>query len=321
MSIATALVAGLPALPSLPLGLPSLPGLPARLPPMWPSQLRAASFRGVPFYVADHSYESGRRLAVTEFPFRDDTDVEDLGRARRIFTVNAYLVDDDYFPSARFLQSACEDNAVTGLLIHPWMGDHHVRCQRMRRLESQKEGRFVRFEITFISIGAVARPSPLALLDTVSAVIARAGDVLGALQNAFALIHSVSSLPSFVAACSLGMVQELGADLLGFVGLPGLAPGSVLGFADGLINAGAELIAAPLDLAGAIAGAFAGIADLVMTVLDAGGPMAQAPDPWAPSDLDASLSGCVSRSANVLQSRTVRIGPADPGWGMAPFAA
>ncbi|HFJ2043202.1 TPA: DNA circularization N-terminal domain-containing protein, partial [Salmonella enterica] len=58
----------------------------------WRERLRDASFRGVPFSVEDDESAFGRRVQVHEYPNRDKPWTEDLGRATRRLTINAYLV-------------------------------------------------------------------------------------------------------------------------------------------------------------------------------------------------------------------------------------
>ena len=57
--------------------------------------LRDASFRGVPFYVDNDKGTYGRRIAVHEFPDRDDPFYEDLGEKAANFSVKAYIACDD----------------------------------------------------------------------------------------------------------------------------------------------------------------------------------------------------------------------------------
>jgi len=59
------------------------------------SQLRPASYRGVPFGVLGGSASFGRRNAVHEYPFRDTPWVEDLGMSARHVHVTGFLVGDD----------------------------------------------------------------------------------------------------------------------------------------------------------------------------------------------------------------------------------
>ncbi|WP_171555545.1 DNA circularization N-terminal domain-containing protein, partial [Shigella sonnei] len=80
--------------------LPSLPSLSSLFSASsginWRDNLYDASFRGVPFSVESDEGSFGRRVQVHEYPNRDKPYTEDLGRATRRLTINAYLVGDDY---------------------------------------------------------------------------------------------------------------------------------------------------------------------------------------------------------------------------------
>ncbi|EGK8325810.1 DUF2313 domain-containing protein [Escherichia coli] len=79
----------LPSLPSLSSLLSSSSGI------NWRDNLYDASFRGVPFSVESDEGSFGRRVQVHEYPNRDKPYTEDLGRATRRLTINAYLVGAD----------------------------------------------------------------------------------------------------------------------------------------------------------------------------------------------------------------------------------
>lgn len=87
----------------------------------WKDNLRPASFRGVPFQVDDEG-TFGRRVQVHEYPNRDKPYTEDLGRAARRFTINAYLVGDDFFEVRDRLIVAI-DTPGPGTLVHPYYGE------------------------------------------------------------------------------------------------------------------------------------------------------------------------------------------------------
>lgn len=88
----------------------------------WKDNLRPASFRGVPFQVDDDEGTFGRRVQVHEYPNRDKPYTEDLGRATRRFTINAYLVGNDFF-EARDRLIVAIDTPGPGTLVHPYYGE------------------------------------------------------------------------------------------------------------------------------------------------------------------------------------------------------
>ena len=90
--------------------------------PDWRDRLRDASFRGVPFSVEDDDASFGRRVQTHEYPNRDKPFTEDLGRAARRLTVNAYVIGDDYADKRDRLIAAVE-TAGPGTLVHPQYGE------------------------------------------------------------------------------------------------------------------------------------------------------------------------------------------------------
>lgn len=89
----------------------------------WRLGLRAASFRGVGFWVNTSGGVGGRRLAVHEYPLRDDAYTEDLGRRAQRFRLRAFVVGDDYMDQRDALLSACQDLPTPAVLVHPYLGE------------------------------------------------------------------------------------------------------------------------------------------------------------------------------------------------------
>lgn len=85
------------------------------------SQLRTAKFNSVSFEVTASSIQFGRRNQIHEYPQRDECYVEDLGRAKRQFTVTGFLIGDDYIAQTKRFIKALESDSP-GKLIHPWLG-------------------------------------------------------------------------------------------------------------------------------------------------------------------------------------------------------
>lgn len=127
--------------------------------PDWRSRLRDASFRGVAFSVEDDESTFGRRVQVHEYPNRDKPFTEDLGRATRRLTINAYLIGDDYANQRDRLIGAIE-TAGPGTLVHPQYGemqgsiDGHVRVSH-----SNAEGRMCRVSFQFVESGELSFPT------------------------------------------------------------------------------------------------------------------------------------------------------------------
>ncbi len=127
----------------------------------WAEHLRPASFRGVPFGVMSGESVFGRRVAVHEYPYRDQAWVEDLGRSTRRITIKGFLIQEsliydapDVFTQRDNLIAACEAGSV-GTLIHPTLGDLTVNITEsgLRVSESAENGRVFEFELVVIESG------------------------------------------------------------------------------------------------------------------------------------------------------------------------
>lgn len=124
-------------------------------------QLPGASFRGVPFHTVDADVGVGRRNVVHEFPQRDEPFVEDLGRRSRTFTVEGYVLGDNYLAERDALWAALEAEGP-GELIHPRWGVLWVSVQDQARIrETPREGGKASFSITFVEAGRNVLPNAL----------------------------------------------------------------------------------------------------------------------------------------------------------------
>ena len=87
----------------------------------WRDEYEIGSFRGATFRTAGHERSGGRRIAIHEFPSRDEPLVEDLGRKARQFSIECHVIGAEYRGAREALLTALEDEGP-GLLIHPWHG-------------------------------------------------------------------------------------------------------------------------------------------------------------------------------------------------------
>ena len=123
----------------------------------WRDRFRLASFRGVPFHVAEAAGEYGRRYQHHEYPQRDTPYAEDLGRAQRKWALTGYVVGPHYMGTRDRLLAACE-KAGPGKLVHPYLGELQVVCDSVRYRESNDEGGMCRFELAFAEPGTKGAP-------------------------------------------------------------------------------------------------------------------------------------------------------------------
>ncbi len=119
-------------------------------------RLRPASFRGVQFQVEDDEVTLGRRVQVHEYPNRDKPYTEDLGRATRLFTINAYLVGNDFF-EARDRLIVAIDTPGPGTLVHPYYGEIAVCISgEIRVSHSGRNGRMYCINFNIVEAGELS---------------------------------------------------------------------------------------------------------------------------------------------------------------------
>lgn len=178
--------------------------------PDWRSRLRDAEFRGVPFSVEDDEGSFGRRVQVHEYPNRDKPFTEDLGRATRRLSINAYLIGDDYAEQRDRLIVAIE-TAGPGTLVHPQYGEMQGSIDgSVRVAHSTAEGRMCRVSFQFVESGELSFPTAgIATANRLSETGGFFDDAIDSMFEAF----SLSGIPDFIQSDVLADA----ADMLGTV--------------------------------------------------------------------------------------------------------
>lgn len=176
----------------------------------WRSRLRDASFRGVPFEVEDEDGNFGRRVQVHEYPNRDKPFTEDLGRATRRITINAYLIGDDY-PEKRDRLIAAIETEGAATLVHPWYGEMKGNVDGSVRVShSKSEGRMCRVSFQFVESGELSFPTAgVASGQVLESTVGKLEAATGFSLSGF----SLDGLSDFVQA---GVLED-GAAMLGVV--------------------------------------------------------------------------------------------------------
>jgi prophage DNA circulation protein len=302
----------------------------------WKDNLRPASFRGVAFKVEGHDAEYGRRQATHEYPQRDEPFTEDLGKKARTYSVEAYVLGDDYMATRDQLIAAVE-TAGPGELVHPYLGQLQVECRGLKIRETATEGRMCRLSLTFVEAGQAKYPS--ATNDTVSAIGGAANKAKAAAKLGFVEKFLADGFPSFVVNGAAEHLQGISATLARLPFNPVAEAQAVAAFFDqveSLADDALDLIMAPADLADRIVGmldgvreVFGGKADAALRAIRTGNPSTptavaflQTPNRVQEDGNREALRGlvravCIAEQAKVAAT-TATTAPGDQG-GAASF--
>lgn len=206
------------------------------------SQLKPASFGGVPFGVLNGTVRFGRRNAVHEYPFRDIPWVEDLGGSRTAITLTGFLVGDDVIAQRDRLIAVCTRRG-DGQLVHPTLGRRTVAVLDVSASERWDQGRVFEITLSFVEQGARIYPQGLpnslqqaatttADVNATSATTFRAR-VVGALQGGAAIAANAARQASAFATLAIAQTNDATSLFKLAVSLPGEF-GRLLGQARGI---------------------------------------------------------------------------------------
>lgn len=167
--------------------------------------IRQASFRGVPFNVHGAQANFGRRTVTHEYPQRDKPYIEDLGKAAREFTIQAFVVGDDYFAKRDRLSGALEQGGP-GTLVHPFYGSLNASVKSFTVTESSREGGMASFAITFFESGELQFPTQGS--DTKAQVGILAEEARAQIRKDFTQRFSLVGQPDFVTDDAKAKLQR-----------------------------------------------------------------------------------------------------------------
>ena len=215
----------------------------------WKDRLLSGSFRGIPFYIDEHSLAGGRAAVQHEPADRDSTFSEDTGIKGRVYTVECHVLGDAYFFTRDALISAMEDRD-NGILIHPYLGAKDVRPVSFEVRESTQEGRIASFTLQFVDTGEVR--FPLAVIDAVTSFLTSAFSTVAQVKNAFQLAYDISGLPGYVAESAASVIADFVATIDAGVEKFALDPANRSAFSralDDILGNSASLVNNPASLA------------------------------------------------------------------------
>lgn len=176
----------------------------------WTKIFWPASFNGIPFWVDRDRESGGRRLAVHEFPGRDDPFVEDLGASAVRFEVTAYLVGDSSADDSTSLVSALTGSAGPGTLVLPLQGSQQAYLQTYDRSREKDKMGLIAFSLRFVLSGAASAVASAAYASQL------AYDALAALGTAMAAVPAAMQIvnaPGWVADAAITALQDVPSGL------------------------------------------------------------------------------------------------------------
>ena len=162
-------------------------------------------FRNVPFNLDSTTFEGGRRIVVHEYPFKEVSYSEDLGRKKREYSFEAFVNGENYESARDQLIAACENVDGEGLLVHPYFGTKKVVCTGCSVRESKSELGIAFFSLSFVEVGEKLNPS--SAIDTASKVKSTIEELQDISSAAFEAIYSVADTPSFVTDSAEEKIQ------------------------------------------------------------------------------------------------------------------
>ena len=197
-------------------------------------RLRKASFKGVSFEVTGGSVTIGRRTQVHEYPQRDTPYTEDLGKATRTYTVNGFVIGDDFIGHSKRLIETFESGGA-GILVHPWLGRVKVVATSQPQITWSLEKRYASFSVTFTEAGELTNP----FIKDIGSELRKLADglVSDALDALGITMDDIGNAQDFVDSIMDGSF----ANVLGC--LEGCQLFAVFGLADSVANLASDLAA------------------------------------------------------------------------------
>ena len=172
----------------------------------WLENFRPASFRGIPFFILTSSLSAGRRVALHEFPNRNTSFPEDMGKVSTVYQIEGHVVGDDYFERKENLVRAMEQEGF-GELIHPYYGALQVQPGSFTIEENTKDGRTATFSMQFFK--AEFNEFPLEDIDRTSTVFSRTAATIDSSIQDFNSKFSTSRVPVDLVRSARAKVQQL----------------------------------------------------------------------------------------------------------------
>lgn len=171
----------------------------------WIDRYRQAEFRNIKFYIPNVEGQGGRRNVVHELPERDTPFVQDLGRKGRRFSIEAYVIGENYDIQRDSLITVLERKG-SGKLIHPYLGSMDVSVIDFSWRENFNELDICRFTIAFVESGSLKFPT--GVIDTSRAIQVIKKTALQVIQETFENAYDILSVPRTITQAAIDTVEK-----------------------------------------------------------------------------------------------------------------
>lgn len=218
----------------------------------WREKQGTARFRTAEFHCPEGEHAGGRDLVSHQVPKSEKPPFhEDIGKKPETFSVEGYVLGDDYEAARDALIAALQEPGP-GELSHPFYGIQRVVVDSWRRREStSREGGICRFSITF-KLAAVAPLAPLATVDAAGAVIAAAAKARTSVGARFMALYAATARYRTSVTSALNTATRAISDLTAIKELAVQDLANLQNQIATIEEAGAALVDSPADLLAAV---------------------------------------------------------------------
>lgn len=154
---------------------------------------KPSSFRGYKFFIQSYESTFGRKSVEHEFPLQDIAVSQDFGRLKRTYSIEAYVLGDDYLLQRDLLIQACEV-AGPGSLYHPYYGLLNVIAKPVKVREVNSETRICYLSFEFIEVKENLL-NPIRIIDPKSNLLSIQSSVMDAANQAFLKVYKIVNAP------------------------------------------------------------------------------------------------------------------------------
>lgn len=256
----------------------------------WLDDLRPASLDGVPFHVRSSRVSHiGRDNKVFEAFRQDYATFQDVGRGIPRFSLESYLVGDNYHVDRQAFVRMLERPGAK-VLEHPYWGRFTVVVQEKPEMEeSQEFGGMVRFTLVLVEVGPQTPPIPLAASGTQYAAAAKQATLVNfnsnfrkpkgmfyrpMLAGMTKLVGKLGGINGKIAAATYAFsdftvgLRALDTQLAGLLASPNLVAGAITSVITSMYSLIRRGVTSPVTAPGAVYAQAAGLSQVVAAVAD-----------------------------------------------------